>query len=96
LFSSTHTTPANWPFSTMALDGAMWLPYLSVMDESAFLKLAFSRSIWLMTIMRAVCALSQAAHAFSAPTLRPETAPHGDDGALAHRQRATSSPAKSK
>ena len=55
--------------------GAMWLPYLAVMVPSALVKLAFSRSIWLMTIMREVWVLSHMAQAFSAPTVRPETAP---------------------
>ena len=76
LFSSTQTTPVNLPFSTIGTSmGAMWLPYFSVMVDSAFSKLAFSRSIWLMTIMREVWVLSHMAQAFSAPTLRPETAP---------------------
>jgi len=97
LFSSTHTTPMNWPFSMMGTSmGATWLPYLSVMVASAFLKLAFSRSIWLMTIMRAVCALSQAAHAFSAPTLSPETAPTVMMAPSHTARGPTSSPAKSK
>ena len=42
---------------------------------SALVKLAFSWSILLMTIMREEWVLSHMAQAFSAPTSRPETAP---------------------
>ena len=76
--------------------GAMWLPYLSVMVASARLKLAFSRSIWLMTIMREVWVLSHISHAFSAPTFRPETAPTVMIAPSATAMGPTISPAKSK
>ena len=97
LFSSTQTTPLNLPPSTMGTSmGAMWLPYFSVMVPSALAKLALSRSIWLTTIMRAVWVLSHIAHAFSAPTLRPETAPTVISAASLTAMGPTCSPGKVK
>ena len=76
--------------------GATAVPYLSVRVASAFSKLAFSRSIWLMTNMRAVLLFSQAAYAFSAPTLRPDTALTVIIAPSATSSGPTISPAKSK
>ena len=97
LFSSTQTTPANLPFSMMGSSmGAMWLPYLSVMLARALVKLAFSWSILLTTIMRAEWVLSHIAQAFSAPTSRPDTAPTTISAPSHTVIGPTCSPAKSK
>ena len=97
LFSSTHTTPANLPFSMIGTSiGAIWLPYFSVMVPSALVKLAFSWSILLMTIMREQWVLSHMAQAFSAPTSSPETAPTTISAPSHTFIGPTCSPAKSK
>ena len=50
-------------------------PNFSLMAAMTFSKFAFSRSSWLMTIMRALPCFWHMAMAFSAPTTGPETAP---------------------
>ena len=50
-------------------------PNFSLTTAMTFSKEAFSRSIWLMTIMRGLFWAWHMAMAFSAPTTGPETAP---------------------
>ena len=50
-------------------------PNFSFTASMTFSKLAFSRSSWLMTIMRGLPIFWHMAMAFSAPTTGPDTAP---------------------